>query len=55
MRALRTSEALLFAVVVCLVFVYLSNRGLVRVIGPLEAGLAAVFLLAGAMPMLGVA
>jgi PAS domain S-box-containing protein len=53
MRALRTSEALLFAVVVCLVFVYLSNRGLVRVIGPLEAGLAAVFLLAGAMPMLG--
>ena len=52
-RALRTSAALLFAVAVWLVFSYLSNHGLVTGIGPLEAGLASVFLLAGVVPMLG--
>jgi PAS domain S-box-containing protein len=52
-RALRTSAAMLFAVAVWAVFVYLSDHELVRGIGPLEAGLASVFLLAGAVPMLG--
>ena len=52
-RALRTSAALLFAVAVWVVFAYLSDHGLVTGIGPLEAGLAGVFLLAGVVPMLG--
>ena len=52
-RALRTSAALFFAVAVWAVFVYLSDHELVRGIGPLEAGLASVFLLAGVVPMLG--
>jgi len=52
-RALRTSIALLFAVAIWAVFNYLSDHGLVTDIGPLEAGLASVFLLAGVIPMLG--
>jgi PAS domain S-box-containing protein len=52
-RALRTSAALLFAVAVSAVFTYLGDHGLVTGIGPLEAGLASVFLLAGVVPMLG--
>ena len=52
-RALRTSAALLFAVTVWTVFAFLSNHNLVTGIGPLEAGLASVFLLAGVIPMLG--
>jgi PAS domain S-box-containing protein len=52
-RALRTSAALLFAVAVWAVFYFLSDQGLVRGIGPLEAALASVFLLAGVIPMLG--
>ena len=52
-RALRTTAALAFAVAVWAVFGYLGDRGLVTGIGPLEAGLASVFLLAGVVPMLG--
>jgi PAS domain S-box-containing protein len=53
LRALRTSLAMLFAVAVWAVFEYLSRQELVRGIGPLEAALATVFLLAGVVPMLG--
>ena len=52
-RAFRTAAALAFAVAVWAIFDHLSRRGLVRGIGPLEAGLAAVFLLAAVVPMLG--
>ncbi len=52
-RALRTTAALGFAVAVWAVFYVLRDRGLIRGIGPLEAALASVFLLAAVVPMLG--
>ena len=52
-RALRTTGAMAFALSVWAIFSFLHNRGLVRGIGQLEAGLSTVFLLAAVMPMLG--
>jgi PAS domain S-box-containing protein len=52
-RVARTTAAIAAAVVVWAAFSLLHERGLVRGIAPLEAGLATVFLLAAVVPMLG--
>jgi signal transduction histidine kinase len=52
-RALRTTGAVTLALLVWALFHYLRSRNLVLGIGPLEAGLATVFLLAAVVPMLG--
>jgi PAS domain S-box-containing protein len=53
LRAMRTTGAVGFAVAVWAVFDYLRKHELVRGIGPLEAGLATVFLVAAVVPMIG--
>ena len=52
-RALRTAAVPAVAAVVWAIFYSLRDQGLVQGIAPLEAGLAAVFLLAAVVPMLG--
>jgi PAS domain S-box-containing protein len=52
-RVARTTAAIAAAVVVWAAFSLLHERGLVRGIAPIEAGLATVFLLAAVVPMLG--
>ncbi len=52
-RILRTSAAIALAAAVWAVFRALQDRGLLLGIAPIEAGLAAVFLLAATVPMLG--
>ena len=52
-RALRTTGAVTLALLVWAVFHFLRSHNVVLGIGPLEAGLATVFLLAAVVPMLG--
>ena len=52
-RALRTTGAVLLALLVWAAFHFLRSHNVVLGIGPLEAGLATVFLLAAVAPMLG--
>ena len=52
-RALRTTGAVVLALLVWAVFHFLRTQNVVLGIGPLEAGLATVFLLAAVVPMLG--
>jgi PAS domain S-box-containing protein len=52
-RALRTTGAVTLALIVWAIFHYLRSHNVVLGIGPLEAGLATVFLLAAVVPMIG--
>ena len=52
-RALRTTGAVTLALLVWAVFHFLRSHSVVIGIGPLEAGLATVFLLAAVVPMFG--
>jgi PAS domain S-box-containing protein len=52
-RVLRTSAAITVALMVWAGFDYLREHTLVRAIAPIEAGLAAVFLVAALVPMFG--
>ncbi len=52
-RALRTTGAVILALLVWAFFDFLRTHNIVLGIGPLEAGLATVFLLAAVVPMLG--
>ena len=51
-RGLRTAAAIMIAVAVWAGFEYLRDHDLVQAIAPVEAGLAAVFLVAALVPML---